>query len=659
MVVIVVGALALSPTAAATAPRSAGVAPALILVEQTPVVTAGGRFEVRFRLDGIPGDGSLQVVVHQRVRSRSELALSMEGDGLRSEVLRTVVALDGIPPDADGVRELVLSLDPEAGVLPIRTEGVYPVELIAQDAATEPLAQVVTHLVLGPEPGDDAPSLGVAVVGSFRAAPALRPDGSVRLSPARRADLAALAAGLARSSTPATLDIGGETLDALRAEPGGTGAEAIDDLTEAARGRTVLASPYVAISPDGLAAVDLLGELGPQLEAGQASIEALGVDPTRAVALAPADLGRVGLQGLLYTGVETLLVDPDQVEDLDPGLISYSLAQPVVVTAPDGSTPIAALLTDDTVDERLATHGSPGLVVSRVISELALLRLEQPSVARAMALVVEPGVAADTITLLLDALGSGRPFEALDLVDAATHAAPLLDGGGNPVELALRPVEPREIDGTVADQLRVGRAALTTFTGLVGDDPEVLHPLRRHLLVAEGIGVPTATRSEHVRQVTDTIAGIAGQVTTPATFTLTLTARDGTIPLTIGNGTDLPLHVTVRLRSQKLEFPEGDTIDLVLTEANTRLDIPVRALASGAFPLQIDVTTPDGQQRLSMSRFTVRSTAVSGAGLLLSIGAGAFLVVWWARHWHRTRRSAKLVTAGSHPARAVRAPGRH
>ena len=72
--------------------------------------------------------------------------------------------------------------------------------------------------------------------------------------------------------------------------------------------------------------------------------------------------------------------------------------------------------------------------------------------------------------------------------------------------------------------------------------------------------------------------------------------------------------------------------------------------SSGAFPLQIDVMTPDGQRRLATSRYTVRSTAVSGAGLVLSVGAGAFLVLWWARHWHRTRRSARLVAAHAHPA---------
>ncbi len=147
-------------------------------------------------------------------------------------------------------------------------------------------------------------------------------------------------------------------------------------------------------------------------------------------------------------------------------------------------------------------------------------------------------------------------------------------------------------------------------------------------------------------------------MTTPASFTLTLTAREGTIPLTIRNDSGVPLRVSVRLRSQKLEFPEGDTIERLLTEETTRIDIAVRSRASGAFPLEIDVMSPDGERSLAHARYTVRSTAVSGAGLVLSIGAGVFLIVWWARHWRRTRRSAKLVAAAAHPANAGQeAPG--
>ncbi len=157
-------------------------------------------------------------------------------------------------------------------------------------------------------------------------------------------------------------------------------------------------------------------------------------------------------------------------------------------------------------------------------------------------------------------------------------------------------------------------------------------------------------RQAQVGAASEAMAAVAGQVSTPPTFTLTLTAREGTIPLTVRNDSGVPLHVSIRLSSPKVEFPDGDTIELELVEESTRIDIRVRSRATGAFPLRIDVRTPDGRQSLSMSRYTVRSTAVSGAGLVLSVGAGVFLTVWWARHWRRTRRSKKLIAANGHPA---------
>jgi hypothetical protein len=44
------------------------------------------------------------------------------------------------------------------------------------------------------------------------------------------------------------------------------------------------------------------------------------------------------------------------------------------------------------------------------------------------------------------------------------------------------------------------------------------------------------------------------------------------------------------------------------------------------------------------TKFTVRSTATSGVGLLLSAGAALFLVLWWARHILRGRRTARLLS---------------
>ncbi|MET0902251.1 MAG: DUF6049 family protein [Acidimicrobiales bacterium] len=657
LLVVTLAMVSLTPAAQARVP-DVGPAPEVELVSQTPVAEPGGSFVVTVRLSGIPADGSVALTVHQRVRSRSELAQSMEGEGLRSVVFPLVVPLSDLPPQPDGTRRVELSLDTAAGGLSLPTEGVYPVELTAHDAAGAPLATLVTHLIVPPEAGDDSPNLAVALVAEVAAPTALQPDGAVRLARPDVDDLTALVSGLtAAPDVPATLSVRPETVEGLQSSPEPLDAELVPALQAAAGGRMVLAEPYVPIDLDALAAADLLAEVRPQQDRGRAVLtDALGAAPDGTVQLAPPTLGADGLAVTAFGGIGRLVVDDERLEPLAEGIIDYSLAQPFVVAVPEESdvedrTPgrILALSPDPIMMERLNAGGSPGLVVSQVLAELALLRLERPSVARASVLRLTPGLPSATVAQLVQAIGTGRPFEAVSLPDAFERAEPLLDAGGNPAERALEPAESEEISTDTARAVTDRRTDLATFTTLVGPDSPLPDLPSRHLLIATGAEVDDADREGHLAAAGAAMADVAGGVTTPATFSLTLTAREGTIPLTIRNDSGVPVEVLIRLRSQKLEFPDGDTIELELVEESTRIDIRVRSRATGAFPLLIDVRTPDGERSLSMSRYTVRSTAVSGAGLLLSVGAGVFLTVWWARHWRRTRRSRKLVSASAHP----------
>ncbi|MFL6204260.1 MAG: DUF6049 family protein [Acidimicrobiales bacterium] len=640
--------------------------PAVALVSQTPVAAPGEPFVISVRLAGIPADGSIALSVHQRVRSRSELALSMEGQQLRSVLFGPlVVPLSALPPQADGTLRVVLPID-QPGGLPLPTEGVYPLQLDAQDASGTPRATLVSHLIVPPAPGDPAPNLGVTMVAELAAPLALQPDGSTDLARGDVDALGALVEGLAGAPTvPASLAVRPETVEALLGSGEARDRELVEEMRSVASGRTVLDEPYVPLDLDSLARAQLIGELDPQLERGRAVLaDALGVEPDGSVRLADPTLGADGLRTLAFAGATRLVVDDDHLEPLPAGTISYSVAQPFVLAVPEGAdaeddTPgdVLALAPDPVVRDLLEADDDPGLVVSRVLAELALLRLEQPSVARVSVLRLAPGLARATVEQLLEAIASGRPFEAMDLPDAFDHAEPVLDGGGSPADRALKPAPSHAIPAGTARAVRIRRSELDTFTTFVGSDSALPDLPSRHLLVATAAGLPDAERRAHIEAAHAAMAATASKVTTPPTFTLTLTAREGSIPLTIRNGSGVPVHVRVKLNSQKLEFPDGDTIDLALEEPTTRIDIPVRARATGAFPLLIDVRTPDGRRSLSTSRYTVRSTAVSGVGLLLSVGAGAFLIVWWARHWRRTRRSRKLVAANAHPAAQEPAAG--
>jgi len=132
----------------------------------------------------------------------------------------------------------------------------------------------------------------------------------------------------------------------------------------------------------------------------------------------------------------------------------------------------------------------------------------------------------------------------------------------------------------------------------------------------------------------------------------TLTAREGTIPLTLTARPPFPLQVCLRLTSDKLDFldepgssPGLYEKEMPLSAENTPVEVRVRARTPGAFPLDVEVRSCDGRLELGADRVTVRATAPSGLGLVLSGGAGAFLLVWWARHWRTVRRRRRLVAA--------------
>jgi hypothetical protein len=63
------------------------------------------------------------------------------------------------------------------------------------------------------------------------------------------------------------------------------------------------------------------------------------------------------------------------------------------------------------------------------------------------------------------------------------------------------------------------------------------------------------------------------------------------------------------------------------------------------FPLEVSVWTPDGSQLIAQSRQTVRSTAVSGVGVVLIVLAIVSLGIWWVRDLRHGRRARQLVPA--------------
>ncbi|MCU1373324.1 MAG: hypothetical protein JWO68_610 [Actinomycetia bacterium] len=623
------------------------------LVEQTAWLGTTGAFELRLAFADVdPAERlDLAVTLHERVSSRSSFDQSLKGRprGTRKTFAPTPIgflAIDGagnrvakFPLPATGVASTPFTLP--NGLRP----GVYPVTVALQVHGGAVLDSFVTHLVRYSPDGALAP-LSVAWIQPVGAASALHADGSRSLAPDERSALAATLGAVAGSAgVPMTLDVTPETVAAL----------AEDDLQivrqALARGDQLLASPYVDVDPSALVGSGFADDLTLQRQVGEDTLFAtLGDHGDPRTWTAPRPLTSAAASRLRSLGVTRFVVPEASLEPLEPDVTGgRTLSRPFALDA--GGDDVEAT----SVDPGLLAHFRAGssdqvLAAHHLLADLAVLFFDSPGTARGAAIRPPEG---------------WRPNAAfLDTVMHGLADAPIL----HPVtvERLFDDVEPISVGGvavvrSLATDIRIPRLpaarlgdahrAFDQLVALVGPAADVVPAVRDRLLAAESSRLSAAERNALLNAVIATRDRVRDRLELPNGRTFRLTAREGTIPLTLVNGNPWLVRVDLVLSSDKLEFTDvhdGDrsrqVLHLELQPGNRTLTIPVRARASARFPLQAALLSPDGAE-LRRSRFTIISTVFSGVGIVLSIGAGLFLLLWWGSHWRTVRRGRRLVEA--------------
>jgi len=329
----------------------------------------------------------------------------------------------------------------------------------------------------------------------------------------------------------------------------------------------------------------------------------------------------------------------------------------VVVGATDQELP--AVLADPTLTG--AVEGAPDavLLAHRLLATLAWLATPVADGGGAVTGTDDGVVVSLSATRPLPPAFLGTLFDALDArpgpLEAVTLARlfevdPVGDPGPEPGP-RVTGVPTVAVDLTAYGRnLGVARSQVGGFATFAGRrDPRSID-LDRRLLVSGSGDLVADQRGQYLA------AALAGVREGTRGFAITddekvtLTSREGDIPVTLRNDTGGPVDVMLRFDSDnRLEFPDGNRRRLVLAEGATRIDVPVVARTSGSFPLRITATAPDGSLVVGRARLAVRSTAVSGVGIVLSVGALLVLAVWWGRHWHTNRRNRRLVAIPDEP----------
>jgi hypothetical protein len=122
----------------------------------------------------------------------------------------------------------------------------------------------------------------------------------------------------------------------------------------------------------------------------------------------------------------------------------------------------------------------------------------------------------------------------------------------------------------------------------------------------------------------------------------TFTSRSGAIQLLVSNDASYPMKAAIRFDSPGLEFDRTAIID-TYEPGNTDLTVDARTTSSGTFPLLVNLETIDGYV-ISTQEITIRSTSFNEIALGLTIGALAFLVLFYVVRAVRKRRGPEAAS---------------
>jgi Family of unknown function (DUF6049) len=424
----------------------------------------------------------------------------------------------------------------------------------------------------------------------------------------------------------------------------------------------LLTQPYVPISLTSLTRAGLTNEIGAQVARGTALLDAAGLHPTSGTwvdtssDLSSAEASDLG-DGLQAAQADHLVLSDADLGALPTGptvpkdLKDLTFAQPFTLSVGHGQHVNAAGASSNVDALFTADHNDPVLAANQIVAALEFVHFENPYKTDARGIVVEPPASwqpSDTLLSTLLTEMAGNPI--LSPVTLSQFFAQVPEGGnGEPASRHLAAGTPSTtgaITKSAGRHLATARAHLTSFSAAAGGHPHpaVFVDLSDLLLDAENRSFDPTQRAAATAVFVQRFGVEVNLVSLAAQSTITFTSRTASIPVSVLSSAPYPVKVVLSLSSDKFDFPDGNSRTLTLNHPTTPVRIEARSVTSGdRLPVEVTLTTPDGQLVIARAALTVHSTSISIVGIALTALAALVLLVWWARTWRKGRRKRPRV----------------
>ena len=583
-----------------------------------------------------PADSTIRIQIFEARTTREDIRASYTGLGEQRPFSNFICDVDEPLDEAhcqlNSTGEIfsIEIPDEEIGEILRINQGALPVVITLEDSNGDVIDRLITHLLVLEE--QRRPTLHVAFIADLSVPLAVQPDQTINLDTQNLFDRAERIAE--RNEIPITVALQPETLQALAI----SSSEQLTEFAELLSDRPVLNAPWVDLDEEAWRLTGDTTLIADQYSYGADVIsEMLGRGPTT-ISKLDADATIETLALLRSNGTRAVLVAPNQITGRTTDSSEFA---PFQLRDASG-TALTAIAIETSLHQTL-NHADPELAGHRALTELAI-EAANATLDRAILFdfdQLEPAA----LEVLLDGINERSNLRTSPLT-RALQVPVARDTDGQPVQAALKPTQAPDLTQRAAD-IGVTRGTVDAYASMVAPARTPITALETLMRAAAASSLSDEQSSAYTLSVFDAVLAGTANITIEPAERITLTDRQANLRITIRNGQPLPITVDLLLSAEKLRFSDGERLSRTLVPGDNEITVRVETLASGDARVTVAITSPGGQLELHEGVIDIRSTAISGLGLVISIIALIVLGGWWVRTIRRVRRNRAAATVAA------------
>lgn len=618
------------------------------LVAQNFNVLAGTQFRftvdvldatVRNQLEQDPTT-TLRITVFAPVTTREQVRSITEGAEPVRELAVADLRLIQLAQTETNNFTAFLSSTARTNSLLLTDDGVYPIQIsFMRDG--QPVSKLNTFVNFY-NSSTETSRLPIAIASTVTTPLALAPNGTIVISGATRKKLANLAQSLESGGAPLSVQVSPEILDGLAQSTQPVDIDLLTRLQTAFSNHDLLRAPFVPFDPSSAQRTGRINDFLQLQSLGDEIIELRNGDKNLSTniwfsnVLIDAD----GTELLHDFNVHTVVLTPQAAAKIG-ALDNY--AKPYRI-----SSDVALRTTDPLYATALTSNQrNPVITAYSLAAELLMQRQE---------IANGGGVMSSNFVILSTTTGAPIDAKLLAPLAIAIDRAPQLRlralssiPRANSETTLVKIPRSNRVDVSVAGKASDSLADELASTSLMlpTDAPQHAAWTTTRLVMLDD-RLSGENFASYFKGFRNQLRLLRISVRVPRSLSFTLGERKSDLRLQLRNSAAVDLTVSVEISSAKLQFPDKDRVITVPANGTIDLVIPVVARASGRFPIEVVLYTPDGLVQAGQRvQLTARVAAIAGLGLVVSGASALVLLAWWLSHWRTNRRKS---ATKKHPA---------